>query len=138
MPSVLGVLETCIYVQDLDLTEKFYDQVLGLRVVGKDAGRDVFFRVAPGSLLLAFRAEATRKGGVLPPHGAEGETHLALTIPPEELVAWKEHLARHGVEVELEYQWPRGISLYFRDPDRNLVELVSADIWPASSAADIR
>lgn len=130
MPSIIGVLETCIYVQEVDRTERFYEQMLGLRVVGKAAGRHVFFRVAPGSLLLAFRAEATRKGGSLPSHGTAGESHLALTIPPEELAAWKAHLSRHGVEVELEHQWPRGMSLYFRDPDRNLVELVTADIWP--------
>lgn len=130
MPPLTGLLETSIYVEDLERTEAFYRDVLGLRVIGKDAGRDVFFRVSPTSVLLAFRVEATRKGGMLPPHGASGEGHVALTIPPESLDEWKAHLAAHGVEVEQEFRWPKGISLYFRDPDRNLLELVTADIWP--------
>jgi len=130
MPTLTGLLETCIYVQDLDRSEAFYQDVLGLKVIGRDTDRDVFFRVGPGSVLLAFRAEATLQGGMLPPHGATGESHLALTIPPDELTSWKDHLTGHGVEVELEFKWPRGTSLYFRDPDRNLLELVTADIWP--------
>jgi len=35
------------------------------------------------------------------------------------------------IAIESETQWERGDrNVYFRDPDRHLVELVTPDIWP--------
>ncbi len=69
MDAIKAIVETAIYVCDLDAAEKFYRDVLGLEVIGKEAGRHVFFRVGDG-VLLAFNAEATLKGDMLPAHGA--------------------------------------------------------------------
>lgn len=71
--EIRAVVETAIYVDDLQAAETFYGTVLGLRVVGKEPGRHVFFRVGEASVLLAFLAEATLKGDQLPPHGAMGQ-----------------------------------------------------------------
>jgi catechol 2,3-dioxygenase-like lactoylglutathione lyase family enzyme len=78
-----AVIETAIYVDDLQATEAFYRTVVGLRVIGKEPGRHVFFRVGEASVLLAFLADATRKGDQLPPHGATGPGHFALGIEAE-------------------------------------------------------
>jgi catechol 2,3-dioxygenase-like lactoylglutathione lyase family enzyme len=128
--KVKAVIETAIYAPDLPAAETFYGTVLGLAVLGAEPGHHVFFQVGEAGVLLAFRAEATRKGGALPPHGAGGPGHFALGIETDELDAWRKHLHGHGVTVEQEVVWPRGgRSLYFRDPAGNLVELVTPGIW---------
>lgn len=129
MGAILAVVETSIYVDDLDRAEIFYREVLGLTIMGREAGRHVLFRVGD-CMLLVFRAEATRKGDVFPAHGAVGPGHFALGIPAAELAVWKERLLAHGVAIEKEVLWPRGgQSLYFRDPAGNAVELLTPGVW---------
>lgn len=129
MPPIEHLVEVGIYADDLDKAESFYRNVLGLEMLTKEPGRHVFFRVGR-SVLLVFLAEATLKGGMLPPHGAQGPGHFALGIPTEFLDAWRDQLRSHGVEIEKEVEWPRGgKSLYFRDPAGNSVELVTKGLW---------
>ena len=78
--KIMAVVETAIYVADLEDAEDFYRKILGLRVISKEPDRHVFFQVGEGSVLLAFRAEVTLKGDPLPPHGANGPGHFALGI----------------------------------------------------------
>jgi catechol 2,3-dioxygenase-like lactoylglutathione lyase family enzyme len=128
--KIRGVVETAIYVDDLQAAETFYGTVLGLRVMGKEPGRHVFFQVGEASVLLAFLAEATLKGDQLPPHGATGPGHFALGIEAEAFDTCRNHLQGHGVTIEKEVEWPRGgRSLYFRDPAGNSVELVTPGVW---------
>jgi catechol 2,3-dioxygenase-like lactoylglutathione lyase family enzyme len=127
--TIVTVVETAIYADDLDRAETFYRDVLGLEVIGKEAGRHVFFR-AGDRVLLVFRPEATLKGDILLAHGATGPGHFALGIRRESLDAWRGRLAEHGVAIEQEVDWPRGgHSLYFRDPAGNAAELVTPGIW---------
>ena len=128
--KIKAVIETAIYVADLQAAETFYRTVLGLSVIGKEPGRHVFFQVGEASVLLAFLAEATLKGDQLPPHGATGPGHFALGIEAQALGAWRRHLQSHGVTIEKEVEWPKGgKSLYFRDPAGNAVELVTPGVW---------
>jgi catechol 2,3-dioxygenase-like lactoylglutathione lyase family enzyme len=128
--KINAVIETAIYVDDLQATEAFYGTILGLRVMGKEPGRHVFLQVGEASVLLAFRAETTLKGDLLPPHGATGPGHFALGIEVEAFDAWRKLLQGHGVSIEKEVEWPRGgKSLYFRDPAGNSVELVTPGVW---------
>jgi catechol 2,3-dioxygenase-like lactoylglutathione lyase family enzyme len=127
---ISGILETVLYVADIDRAERFYTEVMGLPPIGKQAGRHVFFRVGSGVLLL-FHAPATRQTKSVPPHGANGEIHVCFTVSPAQYDAWKARVRARGIAVEQETQWPHGHSFYFRDPDGNLLELADADIWPA-------
>jgi len=128
--KIKAVIETAIYVDDLQATETFYRTILGLVVIGKEPGRHVFFQVGEGSVLLAFRAESTLKGDQLPHHGATGQGHFALGIEPEAFDAWQKLLHDHGVAIEKVVEWPRGgWSIYFRDPAGNSVELVTPGVW---------
>ena len=129
MGEIVAIVETAIYVDDLDAAEAFYRSVLGLEVIGKEADRHIFFRVGDG-VLLAFVPEATLRGDMLPPHGARGPGHFALGVRAENLNEWKRRLEAHGVAVEKEVEWPRGgRSLYFRDPAGNSVEIVTPGLW---------
>ncbi len=128
--KIQAVVETALYVPDLDAAEDFYGRVLGLRVLGKEPGRHVFFQVGDASVLLAFLPGATLKGDQLPAHGTSGPGHFALGIERQALDAWRHHLQAQGVAIEKEIQWPKGgRSLYFRDPAENSVELVTPGVW---------
>jgi catechol 2,3-dioxygenase-like lactoylglutathione lyase family enzyme len=130
MLEILAVVETGVYADDLEQAEAFYRGVLGLEVIGKEAGRHVFFRVGSSSVLLIFNPATTLKGDILPAHGASGPGHFALGVRAEDLSAWRRRLADHGVVVEKEVHWPRGgTSLYFRDPAGNAVELLTPGLW---------
>jgi catechol 2,3-dioxygenase-like lactoylglutathione lyase family enzyme len=59
MNEIDGVVETGIYVNELDRAEAFYRDVLGLAVIGKEPGRHIFFRVGERNVLLAFLPAAT-------------------------------------------------------------------------------
>jgi hypothetical protein len=55
---------------------------------------------------------------------------MAFAIAASELAAWEEHLARYHIPIEGRVKWPRGgESIYFRDPDRHLLELATPGIW---------
>jgi catechol 2,3-dioxygenase-like lactoylglutathione lyase family enzyme len=130
---VREVLETCVYASDLEAAERFYAGVLGLEVLGRVAGRHVFFRLGRG-VFLVFDPDATSvaaaHGLPVPTHGARGPGHVAFAVPDAALDGWRERLARLGVAVEAEVAWPRGgRSLYVRDPAGNSVELAAPRIW---------
>ena len=127
---VQTLVETAIYVDDLDAAEDFYGRILRLRVIGREAGRHVFFQAGDSNVLLAFVPEATLQGDVLPAHGARGPGHLALGIDRQALAGWRQHVKDQGVVIEKEMQWPSGgKSFYFRDPAGNSVELVTRGLW---------
>jgi catechol 2,3-dioxygenase-like lactoylglutathione lyase family enzyme len=132
--GVKRVLETCIYVNDLGAAARFYGDVLGLRLHTGEEGRHVFFRCGEG-MFLVFEPEASAEfRGLVPTHGAHGPGHVAFSVELEEIDAWRDHLGQHGVEIETEVNWPvGGISLYFRDPAGNSVELATPLIWAPSA-----
>jgi catechol 2,3-dioxygenase-like lactoylglutathione lyase family enzyme len=130
MDEIVGVVETGVYVDDLERAEAFYHDVLGLPLLSREAGRHVFFRVGDRNVLLLFLASATLRGDVMPAHGCTGPGHFALGVPAGSLSGWRQRLKQQGVVIEKEVQWQRGgTSLYFRDPAGNSVELLTPGLW---------
>jgi catechol 2,3-dioxygenase-like lactoylglutathione lyase family enzyme len=134
MPALSGVLETALYVDDIERASKFYEDVFGLqRMVGDERFRA--YSVAGRSVLLLFKRGETAQPlqtplGVIPGHDGSGENHFAFAIASSELATWEKHFADHGIAIEGRVQWPRGgTSIYFRDPDRNLGELATPGLW---------
>jgi catechol 2,3-dioxygenase-like lactoylglutathione lyase family enzyme len=69
--------------------------------------------------------------GTIPGHGSEGRSHVGFSIPAESLPAWQQRLAEHSIPVESSFTWPNGgTSIYFRDPDSHLLELLTPGVWP--------
>jgi catechol 2,3-dioxygenase-like lactoylglutathione lyase family enzyme len=129
------VLETALYCPDLDTAERFYRDVIGLQVIGKQAGRHVFLRCGEGMLLL-FNPEATADptvgtdGPAVPRHGAQGPGHLAFRLPERDIAHWHAQLKAAGVPIEAEIRWPQGgYSLYLRDPAGNSIEFATLAVW---------
>ena len=135
MPKLNGVVETAVYVDDIARAQAFYEGVLGLKPLMGDArfraldagGQGVFLLFRRGAALDPIPAP----GGVIPPHDGSGPLHFAFAISKESLPDWLAQLGAHGVAIEGRVDWPRGgVSVYFRDPDGNLVELATPGLWP--------
>ena len=132
--SPSAILESALYVTDLDAAEAFYRDVMGLERISAVPGRHIFFRCGGGVLLLFF-AEATREPAPpgrlpVPPHGTTGQGHLCFAAKADEIDRWKGHLAGKGVAVEADFEWPQGgRSIYFRDPSGNSLEFAEPRIW---------
>src|SRR5437899_114180 len=137
-PGTNGVLETALYVDNLQAAERFYGEVLGLPKIFTVPGRQLVYR-CEDSVLLVFDPAHTEKnqmminGGTIPLHGARGAGHMAFRVSKEQLNLWREHLRAKGVAIESEVPWPNGAhSIYFRDPAGNSLELATPDMWNVS------
>src|SRR5262245_51061784 len=132
--QVSGILETALSVGELAASAAFYKRLFGFETL-LDTDRLVALNVAGRNVLLLFKKGATEgpatlSGGVIPGHGASGRSHLAFSIKAEELEPWQERLPKEGVGIESVVTWPGGArSLYFRDPDQHLVELITPGFW---------
>lgn len=128
------ILETALYVDDLDAAAAFYDGVLGLEKIGRGGNRHIFYRCGPGVLLL-FNPDETeipyQEGQLpVPPHGARGPGHLCFRAEAAEIDTWRQRLEAAGVAIESDMEWPQGgRSIYFRDPAGNSLEFTEARIW---------
>ncbi|MBN8977135.1 MAG: VOC family protein [Rhizobiales bacterium] len=134
MPKLAGVIETALYVDDLARAVAFYQDILRLAALNQDT-RFAAFDVGGRSVLLLFKRGATLEtvhlpGGTIPPHDGHGPLHIAFAVTADELQAWEVRLAEQGVAIEARTAWPRGgHSIYFRDPDDHLLELVTPGVW---------
>jgi catechol 2,3-dioxygenase-like lactoylglutathione lyase family enzyme len=130
MKPIQCLVETAVYADDLEQAERFYRDILGLRLLAKEEDRHVFFQVGESDVLLVFRAQATLEVGRLPTHGSRGPGHFAMGIAADDLDGRRDWLLTHGVAIEHEQSWPLGgHSLYFRDPAGNSVELITPGVW---------
>lgn len=133
LPS--SIVETCLHVADLARAGAFYTKLFGYEVMRSD-DRFCAMRVAENQVLLLFRRGSDPQGtklpfGWIPPHGSDGRQHIGFAIPEDSLPAWSKRLEEQRIAVESRFTWPSGgTSLYFRDPDEHLVELLTPGVWP--------
>src|SRR6267143_5074687 len=86
-PRINGVVETCLYSNDLPRSVRFYQEQLGLRLL-ESGERLCVFSVADKQVLLLFRRGGTLEpvptpGGPIPPHDAAGQLHVAFAVSKE-------------------------------------------------------
>lgn len=135
IPAIGGLLESALYVDDIDRASTFFSEVLGMspmlstdRLVALDAG--------VGVVLLLFargqsRADMMDSRGTVPGHDAAGPAHLAFAIAEADYQPWMDRLIAHDVRLRGEMRWDGGArSLYFEDPDGHVLEFATPGLWP--------
>jgi catechol 2,3-dioxygenase-like lactoylglutathione lyase family enzyme len=133
-PPVSRILETALYVGDLDVSEAFYSRLFGFERLLRDQ-RMCAMAVPGRQVLLLFRRGGSTQPsptpfGLIPAHDAQGVQHLCFRIEHGEVEAWQAHLAAERVELESRLDWDKGaISLYFRDPDGHSLEVGASGLW---------
>jgi catechol 2,3-dioxygenase-like lactoylglutathione lyase family enzyme len=134
-PAISGVLETALVVEDVARATEFYRELFGFDVLTQSE-RLCALNVRPAQVLLLFQRGGSRDdirlpGGILPGGmDAQGRSHMAFAIEGDKLELWRHWLAQNAVAVESTVVWERGgTSLYFRDPDGNLLELATRGVW---------
>ena len=135
MPRLNRIIETALYVDDLERAREFYEVKLGLPPMLK-TGTLFAYDVGGASVLLLFlRGQSLRTqmsaGGSIPPHDGSGPLHICFAVDLDELALWDEKLQQQGIAIEGRMSWDRGgRSLYFRDPDGHMLELATPGLWP--------
>ena len=127
-PKSDGILESSLYVDDVAGSARFYEKIFGFRVISDFGGRGCAMQAGNRQVLLLFKKGGSRE--MQSPHDGDGELHLAFAIPAAELANWELWLAKNEIAVEEKCAWEMGgQSLYFRDPDRHLIEVATPGVW---------
>jgi catechol 2,3-dioxygenase-like lactoylglutathione lyase family enzyme len=127
--EICQIKETSLYIRDLEISRKFYEEKLGLEVIAKVENRHIFFR-AGRSVLLCFISEVTKYDQSMPSHFANGNIHLAFEVKAEDYYLWKENVKEKDIKIVQEQLWKKDLeSFYFRDPDGHLLEVIPKGIW---------
>jgi catechol 2,3-dioxygenase-like lactoylglutathione lyase family enzyme len=127
-PKADGILESSLYVSDVPRSVRFYQETFGFTVISEFGERGCAMQAGPRQVLLLFKKGASLTFSS--PHDGGGELHLAFAIAATELAPWESWLQERGIAIEEKRAWEEGgRSLYFRDPDRHLLELVTPGTW---------
>ena len=130
--TTLGFHHITLVASDARRTAAFYRQVLGLTLVKETVNFDepdtahLYFgdaTGAPGTLVTFFEWPQAPRGR----YGVGGVHHLAFSTPPyDTLLQWKRRL--QDLRIPVSGPMPRGYftSLYFRDPDGQVLEIATA------------
>jgi catechol 2,3-dioxygenase len=120
-----------LQVRDLERSERFYTEVLGLSVAARmDAPRATFFTLGNHHDFAIFEV-----GPDAPASAADspGLAHVAFKIgdSTDELREAKANLDALGVEIGMIVDHTVTQSIYFDDPDGNTLEVYvdSSDVW---------
>jgi lactoylglutathione lyase len=135
MTPIRDLFETHLTTSDLDRSVAFYRDVLGLEVASILLERRVaFFWIGgPGKAMLGVWETGTAPQRM--------SLHLAFTVDLDDVLASPERLAAAGIPL-LDLQakpasepivlaWMPAVSVYFHDPDGNLLEYLSMLPEPA-------
>ena len=133
-PLPSAILETCLDVTDLPRSRELYAGLFGYSVMQSD-DRFCAFSVGGRQVLLLFvRGTDPEDNAALRNNSTARYKRPSarwLQHPSESLPAWRGRLAERGISIESSFAWPTGgTSVYFRDPDGHLLELLTPGVWP--------
>ena len=127
-----GVLHFTSPVKDLDRSENFYTEILGLTKVRRNSHM-VFMRDGADYFVLTHS-----ENPIEPNKGDKHDIHSAFKVTAAEYERAKSFLASKDIaifkEEDRHHGTFRGRSAYFHDPDRNVIELMALSEPPISEA----
>jgi catechol 2,3-dioxygenase len=120
-----------IKVRERERAEAFYSEVLGMPIVARrDDPPMTFFSLGNHHDLAILAVGAD---GPDSPPNAPGLFHVAFCVGDtiEDLREAKEHLEAHGVAIGMTADHTVTKSVYFSDPDGNMLEVYvdASDVW---------
>lgn len=116
--------------RDLDRSRRFYEEALNLRTIGTDPAGRVFLAADAGDreplLVLEQAADTGAPGPAVEPAPFVGMEHFAFEIDAngfDGLRAFYRRLKAAGAEIHHTVDHRVTDSVYFLDPDRNMIEV---------------
>lgn len=121
LPRLSGVDHIHVYVRNWSAAEGWYQRVLGFTRVEKF----MVWAVENGPLTIEDPS-GTVHLALFEKEDPPGDSAIAFGASGEQFVDWKNHLEALGLELRVadhSLMW----SLYFKDPDNNLLEITTGD-----------
>lgn len=137
MPNFAGIDHLSLSVTDLDRSERFYSEVLGLMPL-LDFGTARTLIDRPSGFILAL---AKHEAGTAAPFTelTTGLDHIGLTAADrDELVAWERRFDAYGVTYTPIRDMEFGSHLNFRDPDNIALEFSTSNEVMAGWLEELR
>jgi len=126
-----GIHHVTAICSNLDRTVSFYRDLLGMTLIKRttnedDPGARHFYfgdsEASPGSIVTFMEYSNMDQGAI----GVGVVHHFALRAGSlDELHAWHKHLNEHGVQATEPINRTYYSSIYFRDPDGNILEIAT-------------
>jgi len=124
MSDIAGIAHFSIPVSDLDVSRKFYCDVVGCRHLATPPGGKLCFIDAGGTCLILCKADAPINPVLQDSNGV----HHSFTIADGKYDSALDRLKSHGVEIFFEEDRQGGVvngpRAYFRDPDGTVLEFI--------------
>jgi catechol 2,3-dioxygenase-like lactoylglutathione lyase family enzyme len=120
--AIRAIDYTVIFARDMDAMRHFYEDVLRFRFIRELSPDWIEYQVGGNTLALA---RPRRVAGDPPTPTGSASLQLAFRVPPPDVDRCAEELVRHGVSL-LSPPTDQSFghrTLFFRDPDGNLLEV---------------
>jgi len=123
-----GMVHACIPVRDLEVSKKFYTEMLGLHFVTLSEGYQLVFLMAGKDYLILAKSETPIQPN---PEGKRRVHHAFAVHPGAAYDDAKDFLVKNGVPIFDEENRTTGVfpgrQFYIHDPDRNVIEFSEFD-----------
>lgn len=117
-PPLLGIRHVALFTPELDVSEKFWVDVMGYVVEWRPDPDNVYLTSGRDNLALHRR----KVDG-----GLERLDHVGLAVPsPQDVDAWAQRLRFNGTSLQTEPRTHRdgARSFYFREPGGALIQII--------------